>query len=78
MSIEVEPNKYIMRMWSDIKARQLDEYEVYAYSEEEAIQKLSAGDHQGMVTPIETEFTDHISDCPETIEIVSCEEGTIS
>lgn len=65
-------------MWSKIRAKQLDEYEVYAYSEEEAMQKLADGDHSGVVTQIDIEFLDHDEDCPETIEIISCEQGTIS
>lgn len=78
MAVEIEPNKYTIRMWSSVKAKELYEYKVYAHSEEEAVEKLLAGNHQGVITPIETVTGDIESDYSETIEVIGCEQGAIS
>jgi len=67
-----------MRMKSDVRAKALNQYTVYAYSEEEAIQKLKSGQHQETISTIEIEIIDTDSDDLSSIEIVSCEGGTIS
>lgn len=77
MSIDVKLNKYTLRMWSEIKAKELMEYEIYAHSEEEAIQKQTSGYGGDVATPIDYEFLEHISDCPETIEIIGVDQGAI-
>lgn len=71
MSFEIEPNEYIMRMWSEVKAKELCEYKVYAYSSDEAFQKLQNGEFESCVTPIDIEVISHQNDMPETIEIMS-------
>ena len=35
MSVEIEPNRYTLRMWSKVEAKELCEYTVYAYSDED-------------------------------------------
>ena len=70
-------NKYKLKMWSEVRGKELCEYEVYANSEEEAIQKLSDGAFEDPVTPIDFQITDHDEDLIDTIEIIGCEERSI-
>lgn len=70
---DIEPNKYTLTMASRVWAKELYQYEIYAYSEEEAISKLENGEYYDPITSLEITDTEIQEDLLDTIQITACE-----